>query len=145
MDFKIQTFVGAGPIRFGMTRQEVRQSLPGPVDFFRRTPEVVVASDHFTELGVFVNYRLPDLVDSVEFGRPSNPIFGGVALFIVTVDQARKFLRSRDPQLEVDGAGFISHTLGVGAYVLMDDPEEDDPGEILSIIAFERDYYGRST
>jgi hypothetical protein len=44
----------------------------------------------------------------------------------------------------VDNDGFISHTLGLGIYALIDDPEEGDPGEMLSIIAFEDGYYGRS-
>lgn len=67
MDFEIETFIGAGPFRFGMTPQEVRQSLPGPMRTFKRTPKVVVPSDHFTELGVTVNYKTPGMVNSIEF------------------------------------------------------------------------------
>jgi hypothetical protein len=144
MDFEIETFAGAGPIRFGMTGQEVRRLLPGPVDSFKRTPQVLVPSDHFTDIGVIVNYREPGVVDSIEFATPSNPVFRGVALFNQTVDQARLFLQSQDPTLEVDSAGFTSHVLGLGVYALMPDPEEGAPGEMVSVIAFERGYYSRS-
>ena len=142
MDFEINTFVGAEPIRFGMTQQDVRNALPGPVRSFRRTPAVKVPSDHFVDLGVIVNYKVPGVVESIEFSIPANPIFRGLALFKQTLDQARSFLLSQDPELELDDAGFTSHALGVGVYALMDDPEEEDPGEMLSIIAFEEGYYG---
>jgi len=144
MNFVIDTFVGVEPIRFGMTPQQVREALPGPVRSFRRTPNVEVPSDHFADVGVVVNYRMPGVVDSIEFSKPANPIFRGVALFSQTLDQVRSFLLRHDPELQVDGDGFTSHTLGLGIYALMDDPEEDDPGEMLSIIAFEDGYYGRN-
>jgi hypothetical protein len=32
--------------------------------------------------------------------------------------------------------------LGLGVYALRDDPEEGDPGQVLSITAFENGYYG---
>jgi hypothetical protein len=144
MEFEIETFVGAGPIRFGMTAQEVRRALPGPVDSFKRTPEVEVPSDHFTDIDVIVNYKMPGVVDSIEFARGSNPIFRGVALFKETVEGARTFLRSQDPALEIDVDGFTSHAFGVGVYALRPDPEEGDPGEIVSVIAFESGYYAAS-
>lgn len=144
MNFVIDTFVGVEPLRFGMTPLQVRKALSGPVRSFKRTPDVEVPSDQFVDLGVVVNYRRPGVVDSIEFSQPANPIFRGVALFSQTLDQARSFLLSHDADLEVDGDGFISHTLGLGVYALMGDPEEGDPGEMLSIIAFEDGYYGRS-
>jgi hypothetical protein len=144
MNFVIDTFVGAEPLRFGMTPQQVRKALPGPVRSFRCTPGVEVPSDQFVAVGVIVNYRAPGVVDSIEFSRPANPIFRGVALFSQTLDQVKSFLLSQDPELEVDSAGFISYTLGLGIYALMEDPEEGDPGEMLSIIAFENGYYGRN-
>jgi hypothetical protein len=85
---------------------------------------------------------MPGVVNSIEFSQPANPIFRGVALFSQTPAQARSFLLSQDPELEVDRAGFISHTLGLGVYALRDDPEEGDPGQVLSITAFENGYYG---
>jgi hypothetical protein len=144
MDFEIETFVGAGPIRFGMTPQEVRLSLPGPVRSFKRTPSVRVPSDHFLDFGVIVNYKTPAAVDSIEFSRTSNPSFRGVALFNTTVDQAKAFLQSQDPKLEVDSDGFTSHMLGVGVYALMSDPGHAEPEDMVSIIAFEEGYYGKS-
>jgi hypothetical protein len=141
MDFEIETFVGAGPIRFGMTAQEVRRLLPGPVDSFKRVPTVLLPSDHFTDIGVIVNYKEPGIVNFIEFGTPSNPVFRGVALFNQTVEQARLFLLSQDPTLEVDSDGFTSHVLGVAVYALMPDPEEGEPGEMVSVSAFERGYY----
>ena len=144
MDFELETFVGAGPIRFGMTGQEVRRLLPGPLRSVKRTPRVSVPSDHFLDLGVIVNYKEPGIVNSIEFSRPSNPIFRGVSLFNEPLDRARSFLQSQDSKLEIDSDGFTSHLLGLGIYALMPDPEEGEPGEMISIIVFERGYYGIS-
>lgn len=144
IDFEITTFVGAGPIRFGMTPDQVRRLQLGPIRSFKRTPNVTVPSDHFTELGVIVNYKPAGIVNSIEFSRPSNPTFRGVALFNETLDRAREFLQSEDPTLEVDSDGFTSHVLGLGVYALRADPEEGEPGEVVSIITFERGYYGAS-
>jgi hypothetical protein len=122
MEYEIETFVGAGPIRFGMTAQEVRKELPGPMRSFKRTTNVVVPSDHFTELGVIVNYEPTGGVSSIEFSRPSNPTFRGHSFLNETVDQARSFLRLSDPTIEVSSDGVTSHVLGLGFYALMDGP-----------------------
>jgi hypothetical protein len=55
----------------------------------------------------------------------------------------RSFRRtpSQDPHLEVDRAGFTAHAVGVGAYVLGADDEDDEPAQLVSVIAFERGYY----
>jgi hypothetical protein len=50
------------------------------------------------------------------------------------VDQVRLFLQSQDPTLEVDCDGFTSHELGVAVYALMPDPEEGEPGEMVSAV-----------
>jgi hypothetical protein len=144
MEYEIETFVGAGPIRFGMTGQDVRKALPGPVRAFRRTSNVVVPSDHFTELGIIVNYEPTGGVNSIEFSRPSSPIFRGHSLLDETVHQARSFLSISDPTIEVDNDGVTSHVLGLGFYALVDEPETNDPGEILSVIAFKQGYYTKS-
>ncbi len=141
MEFEISTFVGAGPLLFGMTSQKVRSLLPGPVRSFKRTPNVMVPSDHFTELGVVVNYDPTGAVSSIEFSRPSNPTFRGESIFERTIEQATSFLRQCDPTVEVEIDGVTSHQLGLGFYALKDDLEADDPGEILSVIAFEKGYY----
>jgi len=141
MEFQIETFVGAGPIRFGMTAQEVQKALPGPMRSFKRTPNVVVPSDHFTELGVIVNYEPTGRVNSIEFSRPSSPTFRGHSLLDETVDQARSFLFLADPAIEVDSDGVTSHALGLGFYALMDNPATNDAGEVLSVIAFKEGYY----
>ena len=141
MDFLIKSFVGAGPIRLGMSQQEVRQLTLGPVREFKRAPTQALPSDHFTDLGVVVAYKLPGVVEAVEFSEPSNPIFNGVSFFGQDVDGVRAVLVGIDPSLEMDGDGFISHRLGVGVYVLEADEEDEEPAKIVSVIVFEKGYY----
>lgn len=141
MDFEIKSFVGAGPIRFGMTQLEVRRLSLGPMRSFKRTPTAILPSDHFTDLGVVVSYKPPGVVEAIEFSRPSSPVFFGVRLFDETADQVKSLLASKDPNIEVDSDGFIAHSAGVGAYVLEADDEDDEPAQIVSVIAFEKGYY----
>lgn len=68
-------------------------------------------------------------------------MFRGVALFNDTLDRAKSFLQSLDPNLELDSDGFTSNALGLGVYVFTDDAE-GELGEMLSIIIFEKGYYG---
>ena len=141
MDFLIKSFVGAGPIRFGMSQQEVRQLTLGPVRVFKRTPTQALPSDHFTDLGVVVEYKSPGVVEAIEFSEPANPIFNGFSLFGQDVNRVKAVLVGIDPNLEVDGEGFISHCLGVGVYALKADDEDWKPVKVLSVIVFEKGYY----
>ncbi|MDO8330975.1 MAG: hypothetical protein Q7T36_10955 [Fluviicoccus sp.] len=141
MDFLIKSFVGAGPIQFGMSQQEVRQLTLGPVRAFRRTPTQALPSDHFTDLGIVVAYKPPGVVEAIEFSAPSNPIFNGVSFFGQDVARVREVLVGVDPSLEVDGDGFISHCLGVGVYAVEADEEDEEPPKIVSVIVFENGYY----
>ncbi len=141
MDFEIKSLVGAGPIQFGMTQQEVRSSLQGPIRSFKRTPSEALPSDHFTDLGIIVYYKVPGIVEAIEFSRPSAPIYFGVRLFEQTVDQVKSLLTSKDSNLEIDSDGFVSRVMGLGFYVIDADPENEIPPQILSAIAFEKSYY----
>lgn len=59
---------GVGPVRFGMSRSEVRAALPDvPVAFGRRSGEAAVDSWHDFVLQVF--YDADDLVEYIEIER----------------------------------------------------------------------------
>jgi hypothetical protein len=139
--FDIESFVSAGPIRFGMTQLDVRRLNLGTIRSFRRTPSQLVPSDQFLELGVVVSYKPPGIVETIEFSPPSRPVYCGIDLFGLTVDSLNALLAAKDKSLDVDSDGFIAHATGIGAYVLGADEEEDSPAELVSIIAFEKGYY----
>lgn len=144
MDFDIKSYIGAGPLRYGMSIQEVRNVLGGPFRTFKRAPSVVAPSDQFIDIGVIANYRPAGTVSSIEFAKPSNPTFRGIALFSESVEQLTSLLRDADPAIEIDNGGATSKALGLGFYAIMDEPAENEPGELLSIIAFEKGYHDAS-
>jgi hypothetical protein len=102
MIFEIRSFIGAGPIQFGMTLDEVRQLSLGPMRSFKRVPSEPLTSDQFINIGVIVSYKLPGVVEAIGFSRPSIPVYDGVKLFDETPDRLKVLLASKDPNLEVE-------------------------------------------
>ena len=141
LDFEIKSFAAVGPIRFGMTRENVANLKLGTVKSFKRTPASEFHSDHFVESGVIVSYKFPGVVDAVEFSGPAQPVFLGKRLFDFSVEKLKAFLTNEDPNIEVGGDGFTAHNIGIGAYILGADEDEDVSAELVAIIVFEEDYY----
>lgn len=140
IELKIESLSRVGPFKFGMGRDEVRKLSLGEVRSFYRSSESLFPSDQFLGLGVIVSYEEPGVVDAIEFSRLSCPVYLNVNLFDLSVSQLKNFLAERDPNLEIESDGFISHNLGIGAYVIAAD-EDDDVDELVSIIAFKKGYY----
>jgi len=141
MDFDIKPFIGAGPILFGMSQQEILNLQLGTVRSFKRTPLQQLPSDHFIDIGLVIYYKHPGVVEAIEFSRPSNPIFSGVSLFNQTVEQFQCLLASKDKNLKIEEDGCVSYACGIGAYILAGEEEGGDHEKIVSVIVFERGYY----
>lgn len=88
--YEVVPHVGAGPVRLGMSREEVRRSMPGPCTPFRKAPGDAYEVDafHGTGFQVFYGGESP-VVEYVELSRDSGFVASccGVDVFAATVDE----------------------------------------------------------
>lgn len=130
---------GVGPIRFGMSPEDVRTVLGAEFESFKRTPSSVHPCDHFFRYECFVYYDAQGLVEAVEFAEPATPMLDDLNLLGVSFMSLVERIRQADPDLSVESDGFTSLWLGIGGWA---PAAEEKPDEHLdSIIVFARGYY----
>jgi hypothetical protein len=132
-------YEGVGPIRFGMSREDVRSALGTEFKSFKRSPSSSQPCDHCLRHECFVYYDAKGLVEAVEFAEPATPTLDGVNLLGVSFASLVEKIRLADPHLSVESDGFTSLRLGIGGWAAAADEEPDEPLE--SIIVFSRGYY----
>jgi hypothetical protein len=140
MIYEIEPYVGVGPIRLGMTREEVHrhivQDRHPTMNRGRDTP-----GDYFPALGLFADYRTPGVCEFVEFGGPLLPVLHGQSFLGQPYRQARAWFEANDPDCETDGAGLTSKRFGIALYASSAEKRPDGP--IEGVAVFEEGYYGR--
>ena len=139
MEAIIEPYVGVGPVRLGMSVQEVRQALGAEFKTFMKTPTSEMPSDFFRTLGFIVYYRSPGLCKAVELVKPATPIFMGRRLLGIRFSGVRSWFENIDDSLEIQDTGLTSYRFGIGLYVPSARKSPDDPVE--SAIVFEQGYY----
>jgi phenylalanyl-tRNA synthetase beta subunit len=110
-EFAIEPFVGAGSLKFGMSRDEIRKLLGKP---FR----TVNGMDQFTKLGITVNYNEDEKCNWLGFSDHPQSIvtFQGRQLLHVLLKDLRKWLKKLDSDLREDdtvGKGYLSLKFGI--------------------------------
>lgn len=131
MIFSITPHIGAGVLRFGMSRTAIRAQLTETPDRFFR--DEVEDTDSYPLLGLFVLYNEAETCVALEFTRPARVLLGGVSLLPLSKKKAVALFEA-DPALEQDEAGYTCYQQGIGAYY-----EESRRAE--SVIAFSPGYY----
>jgi hypothetical protein len=144
VDFAIDPYVGVGPIRFGMTRAEVRNVVGAVPQPFRRNRFERLDADAFLALHMFVYYKEPDVCDAVEFGGIAVPTFDREALLGRNFREVYEFLRAHDPTLQIHDTGLTSLQLGIGIYMSSLKEDADWDRETEGVIAFEPGYFDRT-
>lgn len=127
----IEPYAGIGPLRLGMDRAEVRARAGCPV---REIPVdsvdgelglPTVEADYFEALDAKVEYDRAGKSMFIEVGHRMDLVFEGKHLFELPYGKLLDEIQARDPDIEDDGAGFVSHALGFAVYA----PEANfDPG-----------------
>lgn len=131
MDFPITSYIGAGDLRFGMSRFAVRELFPEiPEQFFRGDIE---DTDYYSSLGLFVIYNAAEQCVALEFARPAYVTLDKLDLLALSKKDAVARFKT-EPNFEKDASGYTSHHFGIGAYY-----EESKQAE--SVIAFSGGYY----
>jgi hypothetical protein len=142
MNLEIKPYIGVGPIRFGMTRDEVLRIVGHPVITvkpFLKGPHAGIPTDAFDELGIHVFYKIGYLCEAIEMYLAADPTFNGQRLIERPFDELFTWLRTLDDNVKVDDTGLTSFKLGFGLYA--PSCEESPSDAVEAVIAFESGYY----
>lgn len=139
MDLVINPYIGIGNLKLGMTQSQIRSTLNSSFESFNRNQYSEIPEDHFSDLGIFIEYKQPDVCDSIQLVKPLNPIWRGKQLLDTPFSELVKWFLEIDPDRELDDTGFTSYKYGVGVYA----PNYKEDPDCLpeSIIIFSKGYY----
>jgi hypothetical protein len=137
--FEIQPGIGVGPIRFGMTVDEVRKAMGLPFCVFSKTVDSSFPTDAFDEAGVHVYYKAFGICEAVELWGDAEVFVGSYQLLRIDCLNARAILRSIDPDCVLDENGITSTALGVS--VSCSGPVDDSSAWTEAVLVFEPGYY----
>ena len=134
MDWTIRPNVGVGPLRFGMTRQEVRRTIGAQPTGSATVPRSSSPTDDFLEQGLHIYYDDSDHCMAIEMAMPATPILEGRPILGEPFCVVRDWLSALDPAIETDDDGLTSKALGSGLYAPAVDKNQNSPVE--AVIAF---------
>ena len=140
MDLEITPYTGIGPIRLGMSREEVRRAVGTAFEVDSSCESPDVARDIFLDEGIFVDYQdTPLECMFVQVRRPANPIIHGRELFSMSFNNIYTWLTDADPRTILKNYRVTSLAFGLGVYV----PEYDlDPREPpAAAFVFNREWF----
>jgi hypothetical protein len=133
MIFELFPYVGAGPVKFGMSRADIQRILEEKCTVFNRGNSKT-ETDYVESLGIFIEYNEDYECISLEMAQPAVAWFRGKNLLELTRKQILQLLKD-DAKIEQDEAGFTSYLLGIGGYC------ETSRQKAKSIILFGKGYY----
>ena len=139
MKLEIHSYIGVGPIIFGMTAEEVRATLGREYKEFKRTPISKTITDAFQSLGIFVCYNINRKCIAVEMTRPAQPFYAGHELISGSFDKSFELIHGFDPDVKTVEGGLTSIALGIGVYAPGCGKDRLLPVE--SVMAFQLGYY----
>lgn len=139
MKLPINPYSGIGPLRLGMSRDEVHRTLGDHPTPFTKTNNSSTSTDAFPRLGIHVYYKESGACTAIELMEPAEPSFNGELLIGKSFNKIRALLEAKDKALKLDASGFTSLECGVGIYC---PAAKDDPhAPVEGVIVFEKGYY----
>ena len=116
MEFIIHPRQGIGPVRLGMSRQEIRTILGVPPDTFRQNQFADTDTDYFVSIGIMADFDAGERCNFITAVSEARPTFQNRPIVGVPHDQCEAWFRQLDPGLEVGDVGLISRKLGISLY-----------------------------
>jgi hypothetical protein len=141
VDLEVVPSEGIGPVRLGMTPEEVRRASPVPVRSFKKTPFSKRPTDELEGLVLHVHYGESGTCAAVEAFPPSRVLLDGRALLGVAFGEVQGWLTSLDSSIELTDTGLTSRALGVGVFAPFAKKVPADP--VRGVIVFVPGYYDR--
>lgn len=137
--FAIRSFEEVGPLRFGMSRSEVRRQLEEQPQEFRKNPKWPMTSDSFLEQEIIAHYDAEDRLEALEFFGSAIPFWNGILLLGRPVKAIFADVKPHSSKMEIDADSVTFHDLGFGFYLL--DWKENEAESPESVIVFRKLYY----
>ena len=145
-DYNVQPLVGIGPVRLGMSRDEVHFAMHARETPFRKGATVTPLTDAFHQSAFQVFYaRHAPIVEYIELSRDADfrVLYRGLDVFATLADEIAAFI-ARDASYNREGREFpysyIFHELQLSLWrpVL---PKDDESGRFFSTIGIGRKGY----
>ncbi|MFF2092525.1 hypothetical protein [Paenibacillus sp. NPDC058174] len=137
LNLLIDSLIGVGPIKFGMTKKEIRSVISSDVKEFKKTPTSETLTDVFDFCHVY--YKQDDTCEAIELFEPAIPIFNNEKLIGVSFKEVKKLFLQLDKDVEIEETGLTSIKYGVALFVPSLSRSEKEPVE--GVFLFEQGYY----
>jgi hypothetical protein len=139
MDMTIKPYEGVGPIRFGMSVDQVRRAVGKRAETFKkaaaRFPDAHPV-DAFDEVGMHVFYKRTGVCEAIMLFPPATSVFQNEPLLNRRVTDLLPWFTSLDEEVERDEVGLTSFEFGISI-------TESPGGAIEAVLVFdEPGYYG---
>ena len=138
MNYDLLPRVGLGPVRLGMSRDEVRQAVAEPPKEMPRRSGIPM--DFFVRARLQVEYGSDQRCRFVQAGPGAEVALSGKQLMGVPFIEVRAYLQQLDSSLKVEGADLTADALQVAAYA--GSASKDPMSPVESIAVFALGYYG---
>lgn len=136
---RIKPYEGIGPVRFGMSVDEVRRAVGMRVETYKKAAALFPDAhpvDAFDEVGMHVFYNNSGSCEAIMLFPPGTPMFQNEPLLNRTFVELLGWFASLDDKVERDDVGFKSFKFGIS---ITESPE----GLIEAVLVFnEPGYYG---
>ena len=140
MIYDVKTYVGLGELKFGMTKEEIRNILGGEVKEIKKALSDKT-TDVFVGQGIHVYYNQLGKCEAIECGKGGIIKFKEKEIIGKPFKNIEKMFRELDDILEISDTGFVSYKLGIGVYVPTLKKSKSEL--IQGVIIFERGYYDK--
>ncbi|MER6105315.1 hypothetical protein ABT115_24150 [Streptomyces sp. NPDC001832] len=133
IDMEILPFEGFPEVRFGESRQSLREALGMPLPF-RRAASSPVLSDAYDVLGMILGYDDRDLLYLIEVATPAAVKLRGVRLLDRPHAEVLAELHSAGLSVVQSGTDWVVSEMGI----VLGNPHQDDPGDFRSVLISSR-------
>lgn len=140
-EYAVDPGIGAGELRFGMSRQDVYGILGNPS--WRREPNefTPMTSEQFSPRCCFVDFDPRGRCCAIEFYPDARVTLEGRNIMAMTYDDLVIHLRSKGVSFKERGDGLRADELGIACWA----PQISDPdcshAPVESLVVYERGYY----
>lgn len=133
IEWNIVPFEGVGPLRFGMSRQQVQDILHTAPHSFRKTVDAPSLTDAYDQFSLHAYFDSDDELEELEFFEPGELVFLGIKGALAgTLRESTEVLRDTNSILFHHlHDQVVSTSLGISIWA--------DDGEVRAVSIFRRD------